>query len=112
MDVIALDVARDDQVLGPVDDEVDQDVGAGAGMQDVEQVLGVHGQRGRVHPVPVQHPRHAASGPQLAGDALAGAFLGSATSLTSAMFGSFEGVGVSAGHGTNAAAMRPRGSRV
>ena len=32
----------------------------------MEQLLGVHGQRGRLHPLPVEHPRHAAGGPQLA----------------------------------------------
>ena len=100
MDVIALHVARDDQVLGPVDDQVDEDVGAGAGVQDVEQVPGVHRQRGRLHPVAVHDRGHAAGGPQLAGDALAGAFLGSATSFCSAMSTSFSG-GELVGHGTN-----------
>ena len=76
VDVIALDVARDDQVLGAIHDQVDEDVGPGPGVEDVVQVPGVHRQRGRVHPVAVQHRGHAAGGPQLAGDALAGALPG------------------------------------
>src|SRR4029453_1269494 len=69
VDVIALHVPRDDQVLGPVDDQVDEDVRPGPGVQDVEQVPGVHRHGGRVHPVPVQHPGDAAGGPQAGGDA-------------------------------------------
>ena len=76
VDVIALDVARDDQVIGAVDDQVDEDVGPGPRVEDVVQVPRVHRQRGRVHPVAVQHRGHAAGGPQLAGDALAGALPG------------------------------------
>ena len=102
VDVIALDVARDDQVLGPVDDQVDEDVGPGARMEDVVQVPGVHRERGRVHPVPVQHRGHATGGPQLAGDALAGPFAGLGDELDFGHVRILRDVsGLSGGHGTN-----------
>jgi hypothetical protein len=89
VDVIALDVARDDQVLGAIHDQVDEDVGPGPGVEDVVQVPGVHRQRGRIHPVAVQHRGHATGGPSLRATPLPVPSRGSATSLTSAMFGSF-----------------------
>jgi len=86
--VIALHVARDDQVLGPVDDQVDEDVRPGAGVQDVEQV-------------PYSTPGTRPAARSLRATPLPVPSLGSATSLTSAMVRSFEAFGVSAGHGTN-----------
>src|SRR5262245_61608592 len=112
VDVVALDVPGDDQVLGPVHREVDQDVVAGARVEDVEQVLGVHRHRGRVEPRAVQHRGHATGGPQLPGDALAGALPGLGDELDFGHGRRPSGVRGSAGNGTNTlrrcgTAMRP-----
>ena len=51
--------------------------------------------------VPVQHPGHAAGGPQLASDALAGAFPGFGDELDFGHVRILRAWGVSGGHGTN-----------
>src|SRR5206468_11844182 len=73
-DVIALDLTGKREVLRAVDLEVDQHVGAGASVEEVEEILGVHRHGERPHAVPVQHGRHAAGRPKLARGSLAASF--------------------------------------
>src|SRR6266540_3264771 len=73
-DVVALDLTGKREVLCTVDLEVDQHVGTGAAVQDVEQILGVHRHGHRPNTVPVQDGGHAAGRSELARRALAALF--------------------------------------
>jgi hypothetical protein len=71
-DVIALNVSREREVLGPVDDKVDEDIRAGSRVEEMEKLARVDGERERVHPVAIQDRGHSAGGAQLPRGALAG----------------------------------------
>ena len=72
VDVITLDLTRDGEVLLALDHDVDQHVGAGAGVEQVLQLAGLDRQRGGFDALAVEHGGHLPGGAQLAGDTLAG----------------------------------------
>ena len=72
VDVVALDLAGDRQVLLAVDHEVDEHVRAGAAVQQVAQLARVDRERRGVEALSVEHGGDLPGGAELAGDALAG----------------------------------------
>ena len=72
VDVVALDLARQHQVLGAVDHEVDEGVGTGGAVEDVEHLPRVDGEGHGLDALAVEHARDAAVGSEPPGDALAG----------------------------------------
>ncbi len=74
MDVVALDLTRDREVLGVVDHQVDQDVGTGTRVEQAVQLASVHGERRRLDPLAVEDCGHTAGRAELAGDPFAGVF--------------------------------------
>ena len=74
VDVIALDLSGDREVLGVVDLQVDQDVGTGFRVEQTVELLRVHGERRGVDALSVEDGRHTTTGAQLAGDTFAAVF--------------------------------------